>query len=437
MSHLITSQRDLNGRISRAFENLKKLGANNFTKANVSSRLAALRQNWAKFEAQHDQLLARASDPDIVDDLYWRENEPSKTEEAFLEQEVLLMDKLEEILKREKLMECLTSGERANDQSTAVAARPSSSLPKIPLPTFAGKSKDWPSFQGLFRSLVLRESTLTNAEHLHYLRSALTGDAALLLRNLPESEENFEAAWELLQERYANQRLLVKAQMNTIFGLPTIARESGPELKRLLYSVCDSVKALAAMKRPFDASGDWLIHLIVERIDPQSRREWETLIGKTKTPPTFTELQSFLEGRVNTLEALEEQRTGQENRSAKPASNQKTAKVHQVSQAKRSPEPCSLCKANHFILYCRLYQSKTTAERRAALQAASLCYNCLGKHQVKDCNSERRCQKCNGKHHTTIHEDCANFTIDQEFTTNTSSCVSSSFYLQFYLPPHG
>ena len=431
MSHLISSQHDLNGRISRCFENLKKLGANNITKGNVASRLETLRRNWAKYESQHDQLLAlAASDLAFASNDYFKDRDlsPAFMEEVFNTQEALLMDKLADITKMEliatRTLERLASDERTAE-SHAAAVRPSASLPRIPLPTFAGKHKDWPSFQGLFRSLVVRDTTLTDAERLHYLRGALTGDAELLLRNMPESEENFEVAWQLLQDRYDNQRLMVKAQMNTIFGLPTITRESGPELKRLFYTVCDSVKALEAMKRPYDASGDWLIHLIVERIDPQSRRDWETAIGKTKLPPTFAELQGFLEGRVNTLEALEEQCKRPENRTSKPGATQKSTKVHQVSQSKRASEPCSLCKANHFILYCRSYKSKTIAERRAALQAANLCYNCLGKHQVKDCHSDRRCQQCNGKHHTTIHESSAIASDTQEVTVNTSTCLSN------------
>ena len=372
MSHIIESQRNLNRRIANAFENLKKIGANNLTKAKVTARLTALRQNWAKFEAQHDKLLMLASDPETVDDPYWDTDEPTTAEELFLDQEALFMEKLEEFTTAERILnatrERMASRDFTSDHPIAVAARPSSSLPKIPLPTFSGNHKDWPSFQGLFRSLVVRETALMNAERLHYLRGALTGDAALLLRNIPESEENFEAAWELLQERYENPRLMVKAQLNTIFSLPTIARESGPELKRLFYTVCDSVKALSSIKRPFDASGDWLVHFIVDRIDPTSRREWETLIGRTKTPPTFKDLQEFLEGRVNTLDALEEQRKATDNRYAKPAANPKVAKAHQASQEKRPFEPCSLCKANHFILYCRLFKSKSTAERRVALQ---------------------------------------------------------------------
>ena len=75
MGDLIRSQRDLlSGRISRAYDNLKKLGANSLTKGHVSARLGALRKNWVKFEAQHDKLISMADEPDIVDDPYFKED---------------------------------------------------------------------------------------------------------------------------------------------------------------------------------------------------------------------------------------------------------------------------------------------------------------------------------------------------------------------------
>ena len=85
---------------------------------------------------------------------------------------------------------------------------------------------------------------------------------------MPVREENFEGAWKLLEDRYDNQRLSIKALLAAIFNLPALTRESGPELKSFYYTLCDSVEALAALKRPFDASGDWLVHLVVEKLDP-------------------------------------------------------------------------------------------------------------------------------------------------------------------------
>lgn len=225
MSHLITSQRDPNGRIARSFENLKKVGANNWTKGNVASRLETLRRNWARFEAQHDQLLVLASDPALVDDPYFRGEQTAATEEVFLGQEALLMDIL--------------------------------------------------------------DSTLTASERLHYLRDTLSGDAAILLRHLPVREEKFETAWKWLQDRYDNQRLMVRA--------------------------------LATLKRPFDATCAWLVHLVAERLDPQPNRGWENHIAAAKIPPTFAEMTEFLEARVITVQAQEERCKGTEGCPPRPA----------------------------------------------------------------------------------------------------------------------
>ncbi|XP_076686078.1 uncharacterized protein LOC143378149, partial [Andrena cerasifolii] len=303
-----------------------------------------------------------AEDSEVVGDPYWREDQPAETEEIFLVQEALLVGKLEELTREERL---------------------------------------WPE---PWNSLVVRDTTLSDAERLHYLRGTLKGDAAKLLRNLPVREENFEAAWKLLEDRYDNQRLSVKALMAAIFGLPSLTRESGPDLKDFYYTLCDSVEALAALKRPYDASGDWLVHLVIERLDPQSRREWETQLGKTKTPSTFQQLKDFLEGRVNTVEALEEQRGGPAGKSTKLPGTQRNAKVHQVSKSKGSSDQCSLCGASHFILFCADYKAKGPKERKEVLLAKRLCFNCLGRHRVADCKCDKRCQECQQRHHTSIHE---------------------------------
>ena len=179
------------------------------------------------------------------------------------------------------------------------------------------------------------------------------------------------------------------------------------------------------MDRPFDASGDWLVYWLVERLDQQSRREWETQLGPKTTPPTFQELKAFIKNRIITVGALE----GGKNKgqgTSKAAGNQKSAKVLQVSKTNRYQAPCGLCGANHFVLFCDVYKSKTVHERREALTTANLCYNCLGRHQVNECGSEKRCQLCNGKHHTTIHEDSADTGTGEEVTANTSSCTSSA-----------
>ncbi|XP_076667997.1 uncharacterized protein LOC143368801 [Andrena cerasifolii] len=420
MEQIIESQNELSGNIARAYENLKKLGAARITPGAVESRLGMLRRNWEKFDQQHDQLLALPA-PEKREAPYFREDRYDVTEELFLVQEALFVDRQQSFAADHN-----ESGMSSNGSSAAVHSK--ASLPRLPLPEFDGSYGSWPGFRDLFRSLVIRDGSLSDVERLHYLRGCIKGDALMALRHLPVRAATFARAWDLLQDHYENERLLVQAQMETLFGLQPLTRESATEFKTFYFTFCDCVEALAAMERPFDCSGDWLVYLLVEKLDQQSRREWETQLGAQATPPTFAELKAFIKNRITTVGALEggKAKCQAEGRTTKAAGSQRSAKVLQVTKTNRSQDSCGLCGANHFVLFCDLYKSKTVRERREALLTAKLCYNCLGRHQVKDCGSEKRCQLCNGKHHTTIHEDSTNSSEVIEATTNTSCCSANS-----------
>lgn len=82
-------------------------------------------------------------------------------------------------------------------------------LPRIQLPTFSGKYEDWPSFRDLFKSIISKDASIFAVEKLHYLKTCLKGEAELLIRNLPTTDENFDRAWKILSDYYENKRLLV------------------------------------------------------------------------------------------------------------------------------------------------------------------------------------------------------------------------------------
>ena len=67
---------------------------------------------------------------------------------------------------------------------------------------------------------------------------------------------------------------------------------------------------------------------------------------------------------------------------------------------------CLLCQqSDHFLTSCGKFQSLSLNERNAEIKRMKLCFNCLKKHQVKDCHSLSRCKKCNRKHHTLLHRE--------------------------------
>ena len=69
---------------------------------------------------------------------------------------------------------------------------------------------------------------------------------------------------------------------------------------------------------------------------------------------------------------------------------------------------CGFCQDTtfHYVTACPAYLAKTTDERFQALKAAGRCRLCLARgHMVRECTRMLKCQRCNGRHHTTIHQD--------------------------------
>jgi len=50
------------------------------------------------------------------------------------------------------------------------------------------------------------------------------------------------------------------------------------------------------------------VHLVVELLDSRSRHEWENSLSDKTEPPTYAELQLFLDRRLRTLESTDEVR---------------------------------------------------------------------------------------------------------------------------------
>ncbi|XP_071651728.1 uncharacterized protein [Temnothorax longispinosus] len=171
-SALLNSQHDIHGRISRSMDNLRKLGADKLTLDVVSTRIRILDDLWAKFESNHDLIRA------CYGQLY-NESEYAKTdfvdtvENTYVHQHSLLTglaNKLKPASPR------VPVGPEQNSEHA-----PKTSLPCIQLRNFSGAYEEWPSFRDLFKSVIGENSSISNVERLHYLRSCLRGPAEKLV----------------------------------------------------------------------------------------------------------------------------------------------------------------------------------------------------------------------------------------------------------------
>jgi len=276
-------------------------------------------------------------------------------------------------------------------------------LPRIDLSKFNGTLSEWFSFKDLFISMVIDNATLSPVEKLQYLLTSLVGSAAYFLKNTSLTADNFPKAWDALVSYYENKRLLVNASLQSLLNIKRMTKESASELEHLYTSVTQIYRSLEALQRPIAYWDDFLVFIIVQRLDAESVKAWEQHLGSSKEPPTWQQLKEFLFSRLLSLQAYEKSRTG------KSFGSQDTSltKVHHHGQAIRQQSQrlftCSICSSTHHTASCPQYGTKSVQQRLALIDKHKLCYNCLGQHKSRDCRVTNRCQKCGRKHHTTIH----------------------------------
>ncbi|XP_076659893.1 uncharacterized protein LOC143363181 [Halictus rubicundus] len=400
MADLLGNQRLLAHRIGRIVINIKKRGQANITLGFLEAGMSTLEELWSNYQRGDAAVRAAAeSDPKLRESSYLKDDEADEVQTTFMEQSGLLREMISGLKVAAAIKETPVSNPTATDASSS---RSRAVLPKMALPTFDGQYKEWPSFRDLFTSLIIKDSSLSPVERLHYLKTCMRGSAASLLKNIRTTTDNFSIAWDKLESRFENRRLLVQSQIRLLSQISPVRKESSSEMQRLFDETFDAVDALANFDRPVTNAVDWIVELTVDRLDRQSRREWEDSVKFSREMPTLEQLKEFLIGRIQACEALEP--TPSEGASPRKDTASKGFKVHQVSPASASRRSCSLCQDQHYIQNCRQFREKTPAERKATVRALNLCFNCLGNHSAHDCKSTKRCQRCEGKHHTMIHD---------------------------------
>lgn len=236
MESLIRGQVELQGRIARMVENLKKMGTANITVEAIDTRLQRLDSCWEKFDRQHDELRTRHWEATQRLD-YIKCDFVGQVEETYMHQRTQLMTLRTSLEPRQIAGEIAIPSEPAHP-------RQRTTLPRIQLPHFSGKYEDWPPFRDLFQSVVGRDDSISQVEKLHYLKVSLKGEAEALIRNLATVAENYQRAWNTLTAHYENKRLLVRAYFSAFAALTKMKSESANELKRILQCVTSTASSL-------------------------------------------------------------------------------------------------------------------------------------------------------------------------------------------------
>ena len=295
LPQLCARQFEIFNRICNSVENLKKLGKEKINTVNIELRLDTLRKNWNTFQENHLIILSqRYESTENID--YFTRDCYGLSEESFLNSAAYMSTLLEE----------LPQNATPNTSRAVQQASSTRKLPNIEVPTFSGNFSDWLEFKDLFNPTIIKDERLLNVEKLQQLKTHVRGEAADMLKTVQVLDHNFETAWKKLDDHYTNKRRLISMYVSHLLDIPSVTSESPSELKSLLSGTVNILSALEQLKRPVKQWDDLIIPLTIRKFDARTFREWETTISKSSEPPTFTQLQEWIQQRVDMLETITE-----------------------------------------------------------------------------------------------------------------------------------
>ncbi|XP_074026866.1 uncharacterized protein [Leptinotarsa decemlineata] len=284
-------------------------------------------------------------------------------------------------------------------------------LPSMNLPEFRGDYNEWHQFRDIFIAVIDKNETLSNVEKLYYLKGCLKGPASQVIQSVEVSNENYNNAWDLLKQRFENKRIIIDKQIQALFDLPTIAKESGPLLRKFVDELNTNLKALKALKEPVECWDRLLIYMLVIKIDNVSKCKWKefTISKGNDELPNMAEFKEFLSNRCQLLESMNsvDNNNSYSRNSSKPFEKRKSDEKGSVNLSVITPS-CELCKNTHFIYNCKKLLALPTKSRYEEIKRLKLCTNCLrNNHFSKNCVS-RGCKICSKKHNTILHMEMVN-----------------------------
>ncbi|XP_070510435.1 uncharacterized protein [Cardiocondyla obscurior] len=298
--------------------------------------------------------------------------------------------------------------ERLSTRSSSTTVREAHvKLPTINLPVFNGQGEEWKRYHDTFRTLI-HESELTKIQKFQYLVGSVKDQAAKTIESIEISEENYDVAWQLLRQRYDDDRGIAKRHIQCLFEMPTVRRESAGAIQELVDHTQKHMRVLKGMGHPTESWGALVIHLIERNLDGATRRHWEEHVESKENVTTETMLE-FLQGQCRLLKRATmgiefKEPVRNDARDKSKLSNPKGARAARTVMAATLREgKCYLCQEDHLLYTCKQFLGLPVESRIDEIRRLRLCLNCFSSdHFVRNCKSSS-CRSCGERHNTLCH----------------------------------
>lgn len=316
--------------------------------------------------------------------------------------------------------------ENTGDLVRVLAEAMSANRLPIPEPTvFSGDPLKFKHWKASFQTLIERKNIPT-AEKIFFLQKYVGGPVKEALEGyfLIGSEDSYDSAWNMLDERYGESFVIAKAFRDKLHSWPKITGKDSLDLRKFV-DFLQSCKSAMTQNNNLNILNDGienqrLASKLPDWLSSRWNRKATEYQLEHKQFPNFSYFVTFLSmeasiacNPITSYQAIKQSDIDKIKTKPQFANfprKQETTRIFTTSTNERNTVTCLFCKKmGHSLHKCHKFIEKPINERVKFIQSEKLCFGCLKiGHQSKNCSKRMVCNTCSKHHPTCLHEDRLN-----------------------------
>ena len=252
------------------------------------------------------------------------------------------------------------------------------------------------SFWDSFESAIHGNEELSDIDKFDYLKSLLEHTAKDAISGLTlttiSATANYQEAVEILKRRFGSKQQIISKHMDILLNLDPVVSTSVKALRHLHDHVESHVRGLKALGVNSKTYGSLLLPVLLSELPADIR-----LIASREISEDEWSLDALL--KIMERETVARERVGTNHQRTMERTPPKAVAL--MNEFSTNVPTCCYCQQPHSSNNCKSVTN--VGERKEILKRAGRCYTCLRKgHVSHSCRSTAKCQKCKGRHHSSI-----------------------------------
>jgi len=166
-----------------------------------------------------------------------------------------------------------------SENRSEAAGKTLKAMERLTIPVFGGKVSEYRAWRAAFNACI--DNAMGNkAEKCLHLHKYLAGDALRMIEALGYSDDGYDEALKLLDERYGGEFRTYQAMLSDVRNFKSIEEDNLRALEEFINMVSVLVTNLKAINRDGDLQNGFLFQELLKKLPRSMRLDWNHIVDR-------------------------------------------------------------------------------------------------------------------------------------------------------------